>query len=205
MSKQEIFDEAGYLARRARNEARLTDAGVYGPQMEHDACGVGFVAARDGKPTRAVVDAARNSIARLGVGAVDLYALHAPLPYLGGRTALYEGLADAYQLGLCRGVGVCNFNAGQLREAHAALLAVGLRRVPADHRGRREHVARRRRAAVGNVADGGVDQARRVEHVRRVIGRVDALVVERIPLEALDRLEVSRPLDALVVNVEDRQ
>ena len=56
MSKQEIFDEAGYLARRARNEARLTGAGVYGPQMEHDACGVGFVAARDGKPTRAVVD-----------------------------------------------------------------------------------------------------------------------------------------------------
>ena len=47
MSKHEIFDEAGYLARRARNEARLTDAGVYGPQMEHDACGVGFVAARD--------------------------------------------------------------------------------------------------------------------------------------------------------------
>ena len=33
MSKQKIFDEAGYLARRARNEARLTDAGVYGPHM----------------------------------------------------------------------------------------------------------------------------------------------------------------------------
>ena len=28
MSKQKIFDEAGYLARRARNEARLTDAGA---------------------------------------------------------------------------------------------------------------------------------------------------------------------------------
>jgi hypothetical protein len=37
------FDEAAYLQRRAANEAKLTKAGVYGPQMEHDACGVGFV------------------------------------------------------------------------------------------------------------------------------------------------------------------
>ena len=37
------FNEPHYLARRARNEARLTDAGIYGPEMEHDACGVGFV------------------------------------------------------------------------------------------------------------------------------------------------------------------
>ncbi|KAL3917986.1 MAG: hypothetical protein SGPRY_006184 [Prymnesium sp.] len=59
---------------------------------------------------RAVLDALRNSIARLGVGSVDLYSLHAPLPYLGGRSALYEGLAEAFSLGLCRGVGVCNYN-----------------------------------------------------------------------------------------------
>ena len=72
MSKQQIFDEAGYLARRARNEARLTDAGVYGPQMEHDACGVGFVAARDGKPIRAVVDAAIEALQAIWHrGAVD--------------------------------------------------------------------------------------------------------------------------------------
>ena len=75
---------------------------------------------------RAVVDAVRNSIARLGVGSVDIYALHAPLPYLGGRTALYEGLAEAYSLGLCRGVGVCNFNAAQLREAHMAFRRLGV-------------------------------------------------------------------------------
>ena len=56
MSKQEIFDEAGYLARRARNEARLTDAGVYGPQMEHDACGVGLIATTDGQKSRKVVE-----------------------------------------------------------------------------------------------------------------------------------------------------
>mmetsp|Transcript_3168 Transcript_3168/g.8203 ORF Transcript_3168/g.8203 Transcript_3168/m.8203 type:complete len:377 (+) Transcript_3168:139-1269(+) len=74
----------------------------------------------------AVVDAVRNSIARLGVGAVDVYSLHAPLPYLGGRTALYEGLAQAYELGLCRSVGVCNFNGAQLREAHDALRRLGV-------------------------------------------------------------------------------
>ena len=55
-----IFDEATYLQRRAVNEAKLTDAGVYAPQMEHDACGVGFVAARDGKPNRAVVVQSRH-------------------------------------------------------------------------------------------------------------------------------------------------
>ncbi|NBQ84378.1 MAG: glutamate synthase large subunit, partial [Alphaproteobacteria bacterium] len=70
MSK--TFDEAAYLARRAANEAKLTDAGVYGPQMEHDACGVGFVAARDGKPNRAVVDAAIEALQAIWHrGAVD--------------------------------------------------------------------------------------------------------------------------------------
>src|SRR5210317_386179 len=66
------FDEAAYLQRRAANEAKLTKAGVYGPQMEHDACGVGFVAARDGKPTRAVVEAAIEALQAIWHrGAVD--------------------------------------------------------------------------------------------------------------------------------------
>ena len=66
---------------------------------------------------QAVVEAARNSIARLGVGYVDLYSLHAPLPYLGGRRALFEGLAEVFDLGLCRGIGVCEFNSQQLHKA----------------------------------------------------------------------------------------
>ncbi|MEC7615795.1 MAG: glutamate synthase central domain-containing protein, partial [Pseudomonadota bacterium] len=66
------FDDAAYLARRARNEARLAGAGVYGPEMEHDACGVGFVAASDGKPTRAVVEAAIEALQAIWHrGAVD--------------------------------------------------------------------------------------------------------------------------------------
>ena len=67
-----IFDETDYLQRRAVNEAKLTDAGVYAPQMEHDACGVGFVAARDGKPNRAVVESAIEALQAIWHrGAVD--------------------------------------------------------------------------------------------------------------------------------------
>ncbi|MDC1408408.1 glutamate synthase large subunit [Candidatus Puniceispirillum sp.] len=66
------FDEAAYLQRRAANEAKLTKAGVYGPQMEHDACGVGFVAAQDGKPKRAVVESAIEALQAIWHrGAVD--------------------------------------------------------------------------------------------------------------------------------------
>ena len=66
------FDEAAYLQRRAVNEAKLTKAGVYGPQMEHDACGVGFVAAQDGKPNRAVVESAIEALQAIWHrGAVD--------------------------------------------------------------------------------------------------------------------------------------
>ena len=75
---------------------------------------------------QAVVDAARNSISRLGVGSIDLYSLHAPLPYIGGRKALFEGLAMASDLGLCRGVGLCNFNAQQVREAVRMCRSLGL-------------------------------------------------------------------------------
>ncbi|MFL2841260.1 MAG: glutamate synthase large subunit [Candidatus Puniceispirillaceae bacterium] len=66
------FDEAAYLQRRTANEAKLTKAGVYGPQMEHDACGVGFVAAQDGKPNRAVVESAIEALQAIWHrGAVD--------------------------------------------------------------------------------------------------------------------------------------
>ena len=66
------FDADAYIARRKANEAKLTEAGVYAPEMEHDACGVGFVATRDGKPTRAVVDAAIEALQAIWHrGAVD--------------------------------------------------------------------------------------------------------------------------------------
>ena len=66
------FDAQHYLARRARNENWLGVAGVYRPDMEHDACGVGFVAARDGQPNRAVVDSAIEALQAIWHrGAVD--------------------------------------------------------------------------------------------------------------------------------------
>ena len=39
------FDAKKYIADRKAAEARLIDAGAYHPDMEHDACGVGFIAA----------------------------------------------------------------------------------------------------------------------------------------------------------------
>ena len=67
-----VFESSTYLARRQRNEALLSDAGVYGPTFEHDACGVGFVASIDGKPRRAVVDAAIEALQAIWHrGAVD--------------------------------------------------------------------------------------------------------------------------------------
>ncbi|MDB2390984.1 glutamate synthase large subunit [Alphaproteobacteria bacterium] len=73
MSKQnKNFDADAYIARRKANEAKLTEAGVYAPEMEHDSCGVGFVATRDGKPNRAVVDAAIEALQAIWHrGAVD--------------------------------------------------------------------------------------------------------------------------------------
>ena len=49
-------DGADWLEHRRAMEKTLTNAGVYSPEMEHDACGVGLVAAIDGKPRREVVE-----------------------------------------------------------------------------------------------------------------------------------------------------
>ena len=97
---------------------------------------------------RTVAGVHSASIARLGVGSVDIYSLHAPLPYVGGRRALYEGLAEAYDLGLCRGVGVCNFSGKQLREAYRALKALG---VPIVSNQIRYSVRRRPRACAARA------------------------------------------------------
>ena len=67
-----IVDQKAYIARRRENEARLGDAGIYNPQMEHDNCGVGFIASVDGQPNRAVVEAAIEALESIWHrGAVD--------------------------------------------------------------------------------------------------------------------------------------
>ena len=45
-----------WLARRRQSEQKLINAGIWSPDMEHDACGVGLVASIDGKPSREVVE-----------------------------------------------------------------------------------------------------------------------------------------------------
>ena len=66
--------ESGEAFRRAyeANAKRLTEAHAYDPADEHDACGVGLVAAIDGKPRRAVVEAAIQALKSIWHrGAVD--------------------------------------------------------------------------------------------------------------------------------------
>lgn len=75
----------------------------------------------------AVLEALRASLTRLGVAAVDLYVIHFPWPYFGGESAVVDGFADAYNLGLVRAVGVSNYNdPASLKRIHAAFAARGV-------------------------------------------------------------------------------
>jgi aryl-alcohol dehydrogenase-like predicted oxidoreductase len=67
----------------------------------------------------------RGSLRRLGVPAIDLYQIHFP----GGPVSIerwMDALADAVEEGLVRAVGVSNYDAAQLRRAHAALARRGV-------------------------------------------------------------------------------
>ena len=46
----------------AAEAARLAEDGLYDPASEHDACGVGLIAAIDGQPRRDVVEAGINAL-----------------------------------------------------------------------------------------------------------------------------------------------
>jgi glutamate synthase (NADPH/NADH) large chain len=63
------FELDGSFASRAQ---ALSRAGLYSPADEHDACGVGLIAAMDGVPSRAIVEKGIEGLARLWHrGAVD--------------------------------------------------------------------------------------------------------------------------------------
>jgi len=72
----------------------------------------------------AVVSAVKKSNERLGVSCMDLYQLHWPGFII--DAALWDGLADAADMGLVKSVGVSNYSAKRLREAHKALAARGV-------------------------------------------------------------------------------
>ncbi len=66
-----------------------------------------------------------SSLQRLGVERIDLYQIHMPPPAhkLG---ALMDALADTVRAGKVRAVGVSNFTASLMRQAHAALSRHGI-------------------------------------------------------------------------------
>lgn len=69
--------------------------------------------------------ALRRSLQRLGLDRVDLYQLHWPSPPVPVERWA-EALADTVEAGLTRAVGVSNYNADQLRAAHAVLAKRGI-------------------------------------------------------------------------------
>lgn len=70
-----------------------------------------------------VVKAARGSLKRLD-RPIDLYQIHFPNAF--ANEAYWDGLADAYEQGLVKNVGVSNYGVDALRACHAALAKRGV-------------------------------------------------------------------------------
>ncbi|GIL75335.1 hypothetical protein Vretimale_8016 [Volvox reticuliferus] len=75
-----------------------------------------------------VVEAAKASLARLGLSSMGLYMQHWPGygPQYFLNDAFLEGLADCQQRGLCQAVGVSNFSAQRVKKAVNLLAARGV-------------------------------------------------------------------------------
>src|SRR5579859_6284124 len=69
---------------------------------------------------RSLLKALDDSLQRLGVECIDLYQIHFPSPLL-KIDDLMDVLAEAVQAGKIRAVGVSNYSAAQMRQAHARL------------------------------------------------------------------------------------
>uniref|UniRef100_A0A0G4HTI7 NADP-dependent oxidoreductase domain-containing protein n=1 Tax=Chromera velia CCMP2878 TaxID=1169474 RepID=A0A0G4HTI7_9ALVE len=65
---------------------------------------------------KAVKAALRRSLSRLGFPKVSVYQLHFAFPYWGGYEALFDGLGDCLDEGMCDSLGVCNFDRKQIEE-----------------------------------------------------------------------------------------
>ena len=70
--------------------------------------------------------AARASVDRLGIDAIDLYQLHGPIS-LRSHGAMADALAAVHAEGLIRAVGVSNYSVKETRAIDAALRSRGLR------------------------------------------------------------------------------
>lgn len=74
----------------------------------------------------AVADALTQSLKRLQVPIVALYQVHFPFDFLMGQTTLMNALADEVKQGRILSVGVSNYSAEQMRQAHQVLAARGV-------------------------------------------------------------------------------
>lgn len=73
-----------------------------------------------------VADAVTASLKRLKMPSVDLYQVHFPFPSFLSQEGLMNALADEVQQGRIKAVGVSNYSAEQLREAHRVLARRGV-------------------------------------------------------------------------------
>jgi aryl-alcohol dehydrogenase-like predicted oxidoreductase len=76
---------------------------------------------------QSVADALTASLKRLNVDRVALYQVHWPFTFLMSQQTLMNALADEVQRGRIEAVGVSNYSAAQMREAHRLLAARGIR------------------------------------------------------------------------------
>jgi aryl-alcohol dehydrogenase-like predicted oxidoreductase len=65
-----------------------------------------------------VVKAIDDSLERLQTKSVELYQIHQPVSFLMGQKTLLEVLASAVKAGKIQAIGVSNYSASQMREAH---------------------------------------------------------------------------------------
>src|SRR5579859_1960219 len=74
---------------------------------------------------RSLLKALDDSLLRLGVECIDLYQIHFPSPLL-KIDDLMDVLAEAVQAGKVRAVGVSNYSASMMRQAHSRLASHGI-------------------------------------------------------------------------------
>lgn len=75
---------------------------------------------------QAVHDAITESLKRLQVDSIALYQIHMPVDFFVGKKALMEALAEEVKRGRIGAIGVSNYSAQQMREAHGYLAAKGV-------------------------------------------------------------------------------
>lgn len=75
---------------------------------------------------QSVHDAISESLKRLQVSQVALYQVHMPFDFFMGKKTLLEALAEEVKQGRIATIGVSNYSAEQMREAHEYLAAKGI-------------------------------------------------------------------------------